>query len=178
MADLYKLMVAVSTIEVDHDGYGGTAADAVVWDNGSIVKPHFRFKGHRGPCFSRPTLGVVCLILPSHKKMSLSVSTSSSSSLLSWPLCIDLRVLLIFRKFGISYFGPPIMFEQSAGHRFVKKLPASTSRHADASLVPLTLPVMAMTFDEGAIVYMGHFDLQVISPVASPELFPASQGPF
>ena len=43
--DLHKLMVAISRIEVNHDGSGGTAPDAMVWDKGGIVKaraPSFR----------------------------------------------------------------------------------------------------------------------------------------
>ena len=43
--DLHKFMVAVSRIEVNHDGFGGTAPDAMVWDKGGIVKtraPSFR----------------------------------------------------------------------------------------------------------------------------------------
>ena len=38
-------MVAISRIEVNHDGFGGTAPDAMVWDKGGIVKtraPSFR----------------------------------------------------------------------------------------------------------------------------------------
>ena len=35
----YTIMVAISRIEVNHDGYGGTALDAMVWDRGGIVKP-------------------------------------------------------------------------------------------------------------------------------------------
>ena len=43
--DLHKFMVAISRIEVNLDGYGGTAPDAMVWDRGGIVKtraPSFR----------------------------------------------------------------------------------------------------------------------------------------
>ena len=39
MIDLHKFMVAISRIEVNHDGFGGTAPDAMVWDQGGIVKP-------------------------------------------------------------------------------------------------------------------------------------------
>ena len=45
MLDLHRFMVAVSRIEVNHDGFGGTAPDALVWDHGGIVKaraPSFR----------------------------------------------------------------------------------------------------------------------------------------
>ena len=38
MHDLHKFMVAISRIEVNHDGFGGTARDALVWDKGGIVK--------------------------------------------------------------------------------------------------------------------------------------------
>ena len=43
--DLHKFMVAISRIEVNHDGFGGTAPDAMVWDKGGVVKaraPPFR----------------------------------------------------------------------------------------------------------------------------------------
>ena len=43
--DLHKFMVAISRIEVNHDGFGGTAPDPMVWDKGGIVKtraPSFR----------------------------------------------------------------------------------------------------------------------------------------
>ena len=36
---MHTFMVAISRIEVNHDGYGGTALDAVVWDSGRLVKP-------------------------------------------------------------------------------------------------------------------------------------------
>ena len=45
MLDLHRFMVAISRIEVNHDGFGGTAPDAMVWDKGGIVKtraPSFR----------------------------------------------------------------------------------------------------------------------------------------
>ena len=38
MIDLHKFTVAISRIEVSHDGHGGTAPDAMVWDRGGIVK--------------------------------------------------------------------------------------------------------------------------------------------
>ena len=43
--DIHKFMVAISRIEVNHDGFGGTAPDAMVWDKGGVVKtrtPSFR----------------------------------------------------------------------------------------------------------------------------------------
>ena len=41
--DLHKFMVAISRIEVNHDGFGGTAPDAMVWDRGGIVKTRAPF---------------------------------------------------------------------------------------------------------------------------------------
>ena len=38
MLDLHRLMVAISRIEVNHDGSGGSAPDAMVWDKGGILK--------------------------------------------------------------------------------------------------------------------------------------------
>ena len=37
MLDLHRFMVAISRIEVNHDGFGGTAPDAMVWDK--VVLP-------------------------------------------------------------------------------------------------------------------------------------------
>ena len=45
MLDLHRFMVAISRIEVNHDGLGGTAPDAMVWDKGGVAKtraPSFR----------------------------------------------------------------------------------------------------------------------------------------
>ena len=42
--DLHKFMVAISRFEVNHDGYGGTAPDAMVWDKvvlSRLVPPPF-----------------------------------------------------------------------------------------------------------------------------------------
>ena len=36
--DLHRFMVAISRIEVNHDGFGGTAPDAMVWDTGGVAK--------------------------------------------------------------------------------------------------------------------------------------------
>ena len=36
-------VVAVSWMEVNHGGYGGTTSDAMVWDTGSILKPSLFF---------------------------------------------------------------------------------------------------------------------------------------
>ena len=111
-------MVAISRVEVNHDGYGGTAPDAMVWDRGGIVKP--RASSLRLHWRSKTALGVPCILSPSLGKMSLSgptVSTSSLSSLPFWPHCIGLRVILIWGKFGISCFELLLMFEIYVGHR-------------------------------------------------------------
>ena len=45
MLDLHRFMVAISRIEVNHDGFGGTAPDAMVWDKNGVAKtraPSFR----------------------------------------------------------------------------------------------------------------------------------------
>ena len=39
MLELQRFMVAISRIEVNHDGYGGTAPGAIVWDKGGLMKP-------------------------------------------------------------------------------------------------------------------------------------------
>ena len=38
MLDLHRFFIAISRIEVNHDGFGGTAPDAMVWDKGGVVK--------------------------------------------------------------------------------------------------------------------------------------------
>ena len=43
--DLHKFIGAISRIEVNHDGFGGTALDAMFWDKGGVVKT-------RAPSFS------------------------------------------------------------------------------------------------------------------------------
>ena len=43
MLDLHRFMVAVSRIEVNYDGFSGTAPDALVWDQGGIVKDSCSF---------------------------------------------------------------------------------------------------------------------------------------
>ena len=39
MLDLLKFMVAISRIEVNHDGHRGTARRPMTWDQGSSIKP-------------------------------------------------------------------------------------------------------------------------------------------
>ena len=39
VVELHEFMVAVSRVEVNHDGHGGTAPDSMVWENGSVLEP-------------------------------------------------------------------------------------------------------------------------------------------
>ena len=127
MIDLLKFMVAISRIEVNHDGYGGTAPDALVWDQGGIVKtraPSFRlivdFATLPGP---PGFLGSTwCTLYP------LPITQEDVAV---WPYSVN--ILLVFSsflaslhwpqgdpdlgKFGISYFELLLMFEIYAGHR-------------------------------------------------------------
>ena len=50
--DLHKFMIAISRIEVNHDGFGGTAPDAMVWDKGGIVNSCSLLSSDCGSCYS------------------------------------------------------------------------------------------------------------------------------
>ena len=51
--DLHKFKVAISRIEVNHDGFGGTAPDAMVWDKGGVVKTRTPLlSSYRRSCYS------------------------------------------------------------------------------------------------------------------------------
>ena len=113
MLELHKFMVAVSRIEVKHDGYLRHSPDAMVWVKGGIVKP--RASSLRvvvdhaslpGPLFFWIALGVLWLFLPSLSMMSLSG--------LTMPM-----MLLDLGKFGVSYFELLIMFETHVGQRLI-----------------------------------------------------------
>ena len=113
MNDLHKFMVAVFRLQVNHDGKGGTAPDAMIGDKSGILKPrlsslrsivdHASLPGPRGFQDSswcglssslvieedvavRPYGGVIVL---------LGFTTFLAS--LHWPQGVDLG------KFGISY---------------------------------------------------------------------------
>ena len=127
MLDLHRFMVAVSRIEVNYDGFGGTAPDALVWDQGGIVKA-------RAPSFR---LIVDHATLPGPPDFLSSIWCTLDSlpitqdDVASWPNSVD--ILLVFSsflaslhwpqdtsdfgKFGISYFELLLMFEVYAGHR-------------------------------------------------------------
>ena len=127
MLDLHRFMIAVSRIEVNHDGFGGTAPDALVWDQGGIVKT-------RAPSFR---LIVDCASLPGPPGFldstwcTLNPLPTTQDDVASWPYSVD--ILLVFSsflaslhwpqdtsdfgKFGISYFELLLMFEVYTGHR-------------------------------------------------------------
>ena len=75
VVDLHRFMVAVSRIEANHDGYGGTALECY----GLGQRQHsnatlFFHQGHYG----ETAIGVACPVLTSHRRMSLSAP-------LHWP---------------------------------------------------------------------------------------------
>ena len=127
MLDLHRFMVAISRIEVNHDGSGGTAPDAVVWDRGGIIKA-------RAP---PSRLIVDCAFLPGPPDfldstwVALDPLPITPDDVAAWPYSVD--ILLVFSsflaslhwpqggsdlgKFGISYFELLLMFEVFSGVR-------------------------------------------------------------
>ena len=125
--DLHRFMIAISRIEVNHDGFGGTAPDAMVWDQGGIVKtrsPPFRLIVDHATLPGPPGfLSITWCTLD-----SLPITQDDVAS---WPYSVD--ILLVFSsflaslhwpqdtsdlgKFGISYFELLLMFEVYTGHR-------------------------------------------------------------
>ena len=125
--DLHRFMIAISRIEVNHDGFGGTTPDAMVWDQGGIVKT-------RSPSFR---LIVDHATLPGPPNFldstwcTLGSLPITQGDVASWPYSVD--ILLVFSsflaslhwsrdtsdlgKFGISYFELLLMFEVYTGHR-------------------------------------------------------------
>ena len=121
--DLHRFMVAISRIEVNHDGFGGTAPDAMVWDTGGVVKA-------RAPSFR---LIVDYATLPGPPKFlsstwcTLDPLPITAEDVAAWPYSIN--ILLVFSsflaslhwpqgvsdlgKFGISYFELLLMFVKS-----------------------------------------------------------------
>ena len=114
MLDLHRFMVAISRIEVNQDGFGGTAPDAMVWDIGGVAKS-------RAPSFR---LIVDCATLPgppdflSSSWCTLDPLPITAEDVAAWPYSVN--ILLVFSsflaslhwpqgvsdlgKFGISYF--------------------------------------------------------------------------
>ena len=95
--DLHKFMVAVSRIEVNHDGFGGTAPDAMVWDKGGIVKtraPSFRLIVDHATLPGRPGFlsSTLCTLYP---------RPITQDDVAVWPYSVD--ILLVFSSFfGLS----------------------------------------------------------------------------
>ena len=115
MVDLHKFMVVVSRIEVNHDGKGGTALDPMTWDKCGLRKSShadvWRYSMH----------------------ILLAFTTFLAS--LHWPQGND-----DLGKFGISYFEPLIMFEQSVGHRLPSEKVVRPHLRARRPLVGTVFP--------------------------------------
>ena len=120
-------MVAISRIEVNRDGFGGTAPDAMVWDKGGIVKTRatsFRMIVDHATLPGPPGFlsSTWCTLYP------LPITQEDVAV---WPYSVD--ILLVFYsflaslhwpqgnpdlgKFDISYFDLLLMFEIYAGQR-------------------------------------------------------------
>ena len=144
--DLHRFMVAISRIEVNHDGFGGTATDAMVWDKGGIVKtrtPSSRLVVDHAtlPGFPGFLGSTWCTLYP------LPITQDDVSV---WLNSVD--ILLVFSsflaslhwpqgnpdlgKFGISYFELLLMFEIFAGHRL----------HAEKAVRPHLCPRRPLVF--------------------------------
>ena len=101
MLDLHRFMVAISRIEVNHDGFGGTAPDAMVWDKGGVAKtraPSFRLIVDYAtlpgpPNFLSSALGVLWILFQLlHEDVA------------AWPYSVD--ILLVFSSFLASLHWP------------------------------------------------------------------------
>ena len=158
----------------------------MTWNHGGILKPP-------PPCPSSLTMllqvhlafrtahGVACLRLPSHRRMSLSgptVSTSFSSSLPSWPLFIGLKVMLIwvsleFRTMSYS----PCLSKMLGTHCSAKKLFGATFGLSDSLLLfcYFTSQQWMRSQARGPVYSLRDSVHWAISSVASPILFPAIQ---
>ena len=127
MLDLHKFIVAISRIEGNHDDFGGTAPDAMVWDKGGVTKT-------RAPSFR---LIVDHASLPGPPKFlsstwcTLDPLPITSEDVAAWPYSVDILLVVSsflaslhwpqgtpdLGKFGIFYFELLLMFEIFAGHR-------------------------------------------------------------
>ena len=127
LLDLQKFMVAISRIEVNHDGSGVTAPDAMVWDHGGLVK--IRASSLR--------LIVGCASLPGSPGYldcswcNITSTPITQEDVAAWPYSAN--ILLEFTsllaslhwphgggdlgKYGISFFELLIMIELFWGHR-------------------------------------------------------------
>ena len=94
--DLHKFMVAISRIEVNHDGFGGTAPDAMVWDKGGVLKaraPSFRLIVDHATLLGPPDFlsNTWCTLYP------LPITQDDVAV---WPYSVD--ILLVFSSFLAS----------------------------------------------------------------------------
>ncbi len=144
--DLHKFMVAISRIEVNHDGFGGTAPDAMVWDKGGIVKT--RASSFRLIVDHATLLGPPGFLSSTWCTLYLLPITQEGVAV--WPYSVN--ILLVFSSFlaslhwpqgnpdfgkiGISYFELLLMFEIFAGHRL----------HAEKAIRPHLRPRRPLGF--------------------------------
>ena len=158
-------MVAISRIEVNHDGYGGTAPDAMVWDHGGLVKT--RASSLRIIVDYAWSTWFFRLLLVSHP-----IDPITQEDVAAWPYSVN--ILLEFTsflaslhwphggsdlgKYGISYFELLIMIELFLGHRLnFEKVIRPTSELGDPWLVPGFCPVIRMKFARGASSFAVYF---------------------
>ena len=97
--DLHKFMVAISRIEVNHDGFGGTAPDAMVWDKGGIVKiraPSFRLIVDNATLPGPP--GFL-----SSTWCTLDSLPIAQDDVAAWPYSVD--ILLVFPSYPLPITG-------------------------------------------------------------------------
>ena len=143
--DLHIFMVAISRIEVNHDGFGGTAPDAMVWDKGGVVKtrtPSFRLIVDHATLLGPPGFlsSTCCTLYPLpitpddvavwQYSVDILLVFSSFLASLHWPQgASDLE------KFGISYLELLLMFEVFTGHRLLTENTVRTQRRPGRSLV-------------------------------------------
>ena len=97
--DLHRFMVAISRIEVNHDGFGGTAPDAMVWDKGGIVKTRTHssrlVRDHAALLGPPGFLGSTwCTLYP------LPITQDDVAV---WPYSVD--ILLVFSSFLAFFIG-------------------------------------------------------------------------
>ena len=98
--DLHKFTVAISRIEVNHDGFGGTAPDAMVWDKGGVAKtraPSFRLVIDHATLPGPPNF-------MSSTWCTLDPLPITSEDVAAWPKIVD--ILLVFSSFLASLHWP------------------------------------------------------------------------
>ena len=91
--DLHKFMIAISRIDVNQDGKGGTAPDAMTWDKGGILETrssyHRRSRHHAKSAWLFGKLLVKLVSISDHARgcrcLALRCLTSCWSLRTSWP---------------------------------------------------------------------------------------------